>query len=156
VRTTTGNVTAAIAAVLSMAVAGAVLPAGGDISGYPSVTDGDTIRIGSTRIRLQGVDAPESNVAAGQQSKIAMTRIVAGHLVTCRPDGTRSHDRVVAICHLEDGTDIGAEIIREGWALDCPHFSGGRYHQFEKPVPFSPASYCRAGRSRQFLGGDNE
>ena len=34
--------------------------AGADISGVASVTDGDTLRIGSERIRLHGIDAPES------------------------------------------------------------------------------------------------
>ena len=34
--------------------------AGAGISGVPSVTDGDTLRIGPERIRLHGIDAPES------------------------------------------------------------------------------------------------
>ena len=34
--------------------------AGAGISGLPSVTDGDTLRIGPERIRLHGIDAPES------------------------------------------------------------------------------------------------
>ena len=29
------------------------------VQGSPNVTDGDTIRIGETRIRLEGIDAPE-------------------------------------------------------------------------------------------------
>ena len=34
--------------------------AGAGISGKASVTDGDTLRIGSERIRLHGIGAPES------------------------------------------------------------------------------------------------
>ena len=34
--------------------------AGAGIAGVPSVTDGDTLRIGSERIRFHGIDAPES------------------------------------------------------------------------------------------------
>ena len=34
--------------------------AGAGISGVPSVTDGDTLRIGSERIWLHGIDASES------------------------------------------------------------------------------------------------
>ena len=34
--------------------------AGAGISGMASVTDGDTLRIGAERIRLYGIDAPES------------------------------------------------------------------------------------------------
>ena len=33
---------------------------GAGISGVPSVTDGDTLKIGPDRIRLHGIDAPES------------------------------------------------------------------------------------------------
>jgi micrococcal nuclease len=126
------------AAIASPAVAGI----GNVIVGPARVTDADTIRIGETRIRLNGVDAPELGVAAGQKAKAAMINIVAGHVVSCVPDGTFTHRRVVAVCRLEDGTDIGAEIIRRGWALDCPRFSGGRYHDLEQPVTFSPAAYC--------------
>ena len=34
--------------------------AGAGISGVPSVTDGDMLRNGPERIRLHGIDAPES------------------------------------------------------------------------------------------------
>jgi len=37
----------------------------------------------------------------------------------------------VGTCYLPDGTDIGAEIIRRGLALDCQRFSYGRYRQLE-------------------------
>ena len=37
-----------------------LVAAGAGISGKASVTDGDTLRIGSERIRLHGIDAPES------------------------------------------------------------------------------------------------
>ena len=30
------------------------------VSGVPSVTDGDTLKVGRERIRLHGIDAPES------------------------------------------------------------------------------------------------
>ena len=47
------------AAFLSMVLVAAAA-AGVGISGVASVTDGDTLRIGSERIRLHGIDAPES------------------------------------------------------------------------------------------------
>ena len=37
-----------------------LVAAGAGISGVASVTDGDTLRIGSERIRLHGIDALES------------------------------------------------------------------------------------------------
>ena len=32
-----------------------------DITGIANVTDGDTVKINNTRIRLHGIDAPERN-----------------------------------------------------------------------------------------------
>jgi endonuclease YncB( thermonuclease family) len=35
-------------------------PAAADtLTGHPGITDGDTLRLGSTRIRLYGIDSPE-------------------------------------------------------------------------------------------------
>jgi len=36
------------------------LPKQQSLTGIPKITDGDTIRIGNTRIRLHGIDAPEA------------------------------------------------------------------------------------------------
>jgi len=56
-----------------------------------------------------------------------MRRIVGDKIVRCELNGERSHERLIGVCLLPDGTDIGAEIIRRGPALDCPHFSGSKY-----------------------------
>jgi len=101
------------------------------ISGKAHIIDGDTIKIGKTKIRLAGIDAPEIDMPWGQKSKWAMVKICKGQVITARLDGERSFDRLVATCFLPDGRDIGAEIIKEGLALDLPHFSGGKYRQFE-------------------------
>lgn len=101
------------------------------IKGKAHIIDGDTIKIGKTKIRLAGVDAPEINMPWGQKSKWAMVEICKGQIITARLDGERSFDRLVATCFLPDGRDIGAEIVKIGLALDLPHFSGGKYRQFE-------------------------
>ena len=107
--------------------------------------DGDTIEVQGIPIRLQGVAAPELREKWGRASKDAMLRIVAGERLTCELTGERTHDRKVGLCYLDDGTDIGAELISQGFARDCPRFSGGRYASFEvdrsKTLPFP--DYCR-------------
>ena len=70
-------------------------------------------------------------MAHGQQAKVAMQEIIADNEITCRPDGTRSYERIVAICYLPNGTDISRELIRRGWALDCQRYSHGRYRADE-------------------------
>lgn len=101
------------------------------LTGRAYVIDGDTIRIGKTKIRLAGIDAPETDMPWGQKSKWAMVAICKGQTITARLDGERSHDRLVGTCFLPDGRDIGAEIVKQGLALDCAHFSGGKYRHLE-------------------------
>jgi len=60
-----------------------------------------------------------------------MVDICKGQTITVELDGERSFDRLVGTCFLQDGRDIGAEIVKRGLALDLPHFSGGKYRQME-------------------------
>ena len=99
------------------------------IRGKAYVIDGDTIRIGSTKIRLAGIDAPEENEPWGRKSKWAMVEICRGHVITVDLDGTRSYDRLVGTCYLPDGRDLGVEIVKRGLALDLPEFSYGKYRK---------------------------
>jgi endonuclease YncB( thermonuclease family) len=109
------------------------------------VRDGDTIVVSQVPIRLHGVAAPELKEKWGRASKKAMQRLVAGQRLRCELTGKKTYDREVGVCYLDDGTDIGAAIITEGLARDCPRYSGGRYVEFETeksrtlPLP----DYCR-------------
>lgn len=98
--------------------------------GPAHVIDGDTIKIGKTSIRLLGVDAPEKETEQGQRSKIALRRIIGGHDVKCEDTGKTSYKRMVAQCyvHYRDQklkTDIGEELIRQGWAHESPSYISG-------------------------------
>lgn len=106
---------------------------GKEIKGRAWVIDGDTIIIRKTKIRLAGIDAPELDQPWGQKAKWEMVHICKGQTITARLNGEVSYDRLVATCHLPDGTDIGGEIVRRGLAIDLPHFSGGRYRHLEPP-----------------------
>jgi endonuclease YncB( thermonuclease family) len=89
------------------------------------VIDGDTIDISVTRIRLQGIDAPEADQTCIDSKKktrpcgSAATRelraYIRGHELTCDP---KTFDRrVVAVCSLPDGSDVNAWMVKQGWAL---------------------------------------
>ena len=107
------------------------IPKTGVITGKCYVIDGDTVIIKRTKIRLSGIDAPELDQPWGQKSKWAMVGICKGHVITAKLNGERSHDRLVATCYDADGRDIGAEIIKQGLALDWRKFSGGKYRHLE-------------------------
>ena len=101
------------------------------ISGKCFVIDGDTIQIKGTRIRLAGIDAPELNQPWGKAAKYAMVRLCKGKIVSAHLTGEESYNRKVAICYLSDGRDIGAEIIKQGYALDFTKYSNGKYKELE-------------------------
>lgn len=116
------------------------------IIGTARIVDGDTLRIGGVRVRLQGIDAPEMRDRGGLAAKRGMIGIVGRTVLRCEPDGSMTWGRVVAICRrTTDGLDVGGELIRQGFALDCGHFSRGRYRSLEPAgvrTRLTPAPYC--------------
>ncbi len=99
------------------------------IVGRAIVHDGDTIRIGVQSIRLAGIDAEELNEPIGYKAREALVAIIGSQVVRCDPSG-KSYNRIVATCTIGN-LDIGAEMVRQGYALDCAHYSGGRYRSLE-------------------------
>lgn len=97
------------------------------------VIDGDTIVINEVRLRLAGIDAPELDHPWGQRAKWALVQLCKGQTITARIRPELSYDRVVADCFLPDGRDLAAELVRAGFALDWPKFSGGKYRHLEPP-----------------------
>lgn len=106
-------------------------PAKKQLVGKCYVIDGDTIVIDKTHIRLFGIDAPEMDQPYGKKAKWAMVSLTKGRTVTANLLPESSYDRVVAHCVLDDGTDLSAEIVKQGLALDWSKFSGGAYSEFE-------------------------
>ena len=105
------------------------------IQGRATAKDGDGIVIRGTEVRMQGIAAPEDNGyrvdAGGPEATRALSILVNGKIVACRLDGTSARGRPVGICYL-DGRDLGAALVRYGYARDCPRFSGGRYRDLER------------------------
>ena len=95
------------------------------IIGQASVIDDDTIEIHGTRIRLYGIDAPESGqtcleegspTRCGQQAALALADKIANHVVTCEPKDRDRYNRVVAICRAL-GEDLNAWMVAQGMAV---------------------------------------
>ncbi|QPI86804.1 thermonuclease family protein [Rhodobacterales bacterium HKCCA1288] len=108
------------------------------------VRDVDTVELGGVAVRLNGIDGPELSERIGQEAKLFMAELVLNREVVCNLTGERSHDRLIGICYLNE-EDIGAIAIRNGFALDCRRYSGGRYVGLETGAAIASierASYC--------------
>ncbi|SNS51900.1 thermonuclease family protein [Antarctobacter heliothermus] len=103
------------------------------IEGPAYVVDGDTVVVRKTQIRLYGIDAPEMNHPFGKKAKWALIRMCKGQSVQAEILSQDAHGRTVARCHLPDGRDLSAEMVKQGLAIDWPKFSGGVYSKFEIP-----------------------
>jgi micrococcal nuclease len=102
------------------------------LTGPAYTVDGDTLRVAGIAVRLEGVDAEEMDEPNGPAARAVMVEIIGNDPVSCLLNGERSYNRVVAVCFVR-GVDVGAEIIRQGWALDCARYSHGRYRHLEPP-----------------------
>ena len=101
------------------------------LSGRASVVDGDTLDVGGVRIRLHGVDAPESRQtcvaggrrwACGERATRALAGLVAGRTASCEERDRDRYGRIVAVC-FSAGRDVNAWMVSQGLALAYRRYS---------------------------------
>ena len=101
------------------------------IIGKAKVIDGDTIHINKDKIRLHGIDAPESNQkciidnnewACGKQSSFELNKIISNHLVKCKTSSIDKYKRHIAICYIND-LNINQMMVKNGWAVAYRYYS---------------------------------
>ena len=109
------------------------------LNGIVRVADGDSLEIGGARIRLEGIDAVELHQTCtdpkgqswpcGERAWREVRNHVAGRRLRCEPKGRDRFGRVLAVCFLDDGSDLNAWIVRQGWAMT---FGYARVYQAEQ------------------------
>lgn len=105
------------------------------LTGRASVIDGDTLEVAGRRIRLWGVDAPESRQTCtqagapwrcGQQAANALDAWLSARPVACLEIEKDQYGRSVSRC-TAGGEDIGRWMVINGWAVEYTDYSDGRY-----------------------------
>ena len=86
-----------------------------DLSGVPRIVDGDTLAIGSTKVRLEGIDAPETDQVClngsgvhwtcGIDARDQLAAHIEGREISCKSNGIDAYRRTLAICYLA-GEDL--------------------------------------------------
>ena len=99
--------------------------------GIPTVIDGDTIDINGQRIRLHGIDAPESKqfcvsggkkYRCGQKAALALSDRIGKGTVACKAKDTDRYGRLIAIC-FKGQEDLNGWLVSEGLAIAYRHYS---------------------------------
>ena len=84
------------------------------------VTDGDTLTVlrgrSPVKIRLQGIDCPESGQDFGSRAKSLTSELSFGQAVKVQGHGLDRYGRTVADVILPDGRSLNQELVREGVA----------------------------------------
>jgi endonuclease YncB( thermonuclease family) len=126
--------TRSIFVAIALALCGVALA--DDLIGQASVVDGDTLEIHGARIRLWGIDAPESSqlcrggdslqYRCGAKAANDLDAFIARRPVNCLPISLDQYGRTVAKCSV-GGADLGDWLVRNGLALDWPKYSKRKY-----------------------------
>ena len=120
----------AVPFVIFCLVAGAAVAQ--ELVGPARVIDGDTLEVAGQRIRIHGIDAPETKQLCdqgmdaskcGELATRALTRLIRGEPVRCEQRDVDRFERIVAVCFNVGGNDIGKAMVRQGWAMAYRQFS---------------------------------
>lgn len=141
------------------------------IIGNALVTDGDTIVIGNSRIRLEGIDAPETDQVCmdqkqqrfpcGLRARDMFRSLIGDQPVSCVGDELDQYGRRLMTCSI-GARDINAAMVEAGWALAFVRYSD-RYVRLERTARerssglwagafIAPWDWRRRGPNTEILG----
>lgn len=153
----------------------AVVAVPGDtLRGRATVTDGDTIVVAGTVVRLEGIDAPETAQSCrtsdgtswpcGREATRALADLIGSANVSCTNTGLDKYGRVLGVCDA-NGHELNAQIVRRGWAWAFVRYSRAYVHEEARAKSdrvgvwqgdAQPAWEYRASRAARKPGGPGE
>ena len=131
---------------------------GAEHPGLPRVVDGDTLVIGTTKIRLEGIDAPETDQicldargvrwTCGIDARDSLVAHIAGRDITCTSSGIDAYNRMLSTCRVM-GEDLNGWMVQEIGRSPCEvlfyvcSLRGGCSN--EQAWPLAGGIYCALG-----------
>jgi len=119
------------------------------LSGEAVITDGDTLKISSNKIRLSGIDAPEikqtckknfidfgffslnKNYFCGELSKKELSKFTNNHTIFCKVEDKKDFfGRYLGTC-FKDKININSWLVKNGYAVAYRKYSKN-YIEIEK------------------------
>src|SRR6266478_6886541 len=110
-----------------------------DFVGQASIIDGDTLQVHGTRIRLWGIDAPESSqlcrgpdsnlYRCGAKAANDLDSFIARRPVNCTPVAEDQYGRTVATC------SVGSADIGDGLCAMVSRWTGRNIRKASTPPP---------------------
>ncbi|MGB4069262.1 MAG: thermonuclease family protein [Nitrospira sp.] len=79
------------------------------------VIDGDTIRVGSERIRIRGIDTPEMNEQAGPAAKQRLEELLRSGSIRIEPRGRDVYNRLLADVFVNE-QNVAEILLNEGFS----------------------------------------
>jgi len=90
------------------------------------VSDGDTVTIQGTRVRLACIDAPESSQTRGEEARATLQKMIQSRIPRVLKLDTDRYGRTVGLLML-DNRNLNLEMVRQGQAFV--------YHQYLSTCP---------------------
>ena len=107
--------------------------AGETLTGHPRIVDADTLAFGEERVRIEGIDAPETRqncrdangrtYACGKAATAALRARIGGEAVTCEGEERGRFGRLIGFCFFTDGTSLNEWVVRQGHAVAYRKYS---------------------------------
>ena len=114
------------------------------LTGQPLVLDADTVIMSGERIRLKGIDAPETtqrcldaeqqSYPCGQVATNALIDKIGISPLTCVGDTRDRYGRLLATCFVDD-LDVNGWLVQHGYALAYRQYSTRHVPEEAKAKP---------------------
>ena len=131
------------------------------LEGRVTVNDGDSLTLGTERIRLRGIDAPEfgqtcrrngAGYPCGRRARESLSVLVGGGTVSCSGWQRDKYDRLLAAC-TAGGRELNRSQVEAGWAIAYGGYEAEEDAARRKGAGLWAGSFDRPRDWREIHGG---